>query len=372
MKWNSAKRATTASDDPTQAKGWLEWATRFIGLFALVSAMAALTLLGGCGNRAATTAQPAETQNKKASAQITVENGQMLITLDAPTQNRLGFTVATLATTVTRAQATFPAIVLPVQDLSAFRNTYLATQAQLQRARIQAGVAGKEYARLKTLSGEDQNISEKSLQGAEAAMQSEEADVRAAEQQLNLQASALRLEWGAAVTRWATEGSARFQQILDGGDALVQMTMPSERSGVAPPKSVSLELPGGRRSPASFVSTFPRVDPRIQGSSFLYLAPGGTGLTPGRNLVARLPVGSPLKGVVIPASAVVWSEGKAWVYQQVSPERFSRSPVSTDVAVDNGFFAGEGFSAGDKIVIVGAQALLSEEMLLHGQGGDEN
>jgi hypothetical protein len=89
--------------------------------------------------------------------------------------------------------------------------------------------------------------------------------------------------------------------------------------------------------------------------------------------VAHLPVGSSLKGVVIPASAIVWSEGKAWVYSQVSPERFSRTPVSTDLPVEDGFFAVQGFSAGDKIVTVGAQALLSEEMLLHSQGGgDEN
>jgi hypothetical protein len=74
---------------------------------------------------------------------------------------------------------------------------------------------------------------------------------------------------------------------------------------------------------------------------------------------------------VIPASAVIWSEGRAWVYLQVSPDRFRRSPISTDLPVEDGFFAGEGFSSGDKIVTVGAQALLSEEMLLHSQGGGD-
>ncbi len=148
------------------------------------------------------------------------------------------------------------------------------------------------------------------------------------------------------------------------------MTLPSE-SAFAPPKSISLELPGGSRTHASFVSAFRRVDPRIQGRSFLYLALGQPGLAPGLNLVARLSIGSPLRGVVIPASAVVWSEGKAWVYMQVSPDGFTRSAMATDVPVDDGFFAGGGFSSGDKIVTVGAQALLSEEMLLHGKGGGE-
>jgi hypothetical protein len=45
--------------------------------------------------------------------------------------------------------------------------------------------------------------------------------------------------------------------------------------------------------------------------------------------------------------------------------------VATDIPVEKGFFVAEGFSTGIKLVIQGAQALLSEELLLHGQGGGE-
>ncbi len=316
--------------------------------------------------------QTKQVQTKRPPAQITVENGQTYITLDAATQKRLGFTVAALSSTVTRAQAMLPAMVLSVQELATARNSYIAAQAQLQKARLQAGVAAREYARFKTLYADEQNISEKALLGSEATLHSNEADVNAAEQQLNLQAAAIRQEWGPVVAGWVTAGSAQLQRVLEGNDALVQMTMPAG-SGFAAPKAVSLELPGGLRRQASLVSAFPRVDPRIQGRSFLYRAAGQPALSPGMNLVARLPVGSSLQGVVVPVSAVVWSEGKAWVYAQVSPERFSRSPVPTDVPVENGFFAAQGFSPGDKIVTVGAQALLSEEMLLHSQsaGGED-
>jgi hypothetical protein len=326
-------------------------------------------LAGGCQNRAAKKEEAPAARSKPAAA-ITVENGQTFITLDSATQKRLGFTVATLNASVTRAQATFPAVVVSVQELATFRNGYVAAEAQLQKARIEAGVADKEYARLKSLAGPEQNVSEKSLQTAEAALQSDEADVHAAEQQLNLQASALRQEWGGVVTAWATDNSAQLQRMLNRGEALVSMTMPAGTT-FAPPRNVSLELPGGKRTEATFVSDYPKVDPRIQGRSLLYLVSGLSQLPPGLNLVAHLPVGGLLKGVVIPASAVVWSEDKAWVYAQVSDERFSRSPVPTDVPVEGGYFAGEGFAAGEKIVTVGAQALLSEEMLLHSQGGGD-
>jgi multidrug efflux system membrane fusion protein len=340
----------------------------WLGLVA--AALAALILLGGCQNRAAKKVEAPEAQSKQSPAQITVENGQTFITLDAATQKRLGFTVATLTSSVTRAQETFPAVVVSVQELATFRNTYVAAQAQLQKARIEAGVADKEYARLKALAGPEQNVSEKSLQAAEAALQLDEADVHAAEQQLNLQASALRQEWGGVVTQWATENSAQLQHMFERGQALVAMTMPAGTTFAAP-RSISLELPGGTRIAGTFVSEYPKVDPRIQGRSVLYLTSSKSELPPGLNLAAHLPVGGLLKGVVIPASAVVWSEDKAWVYAQVSPERFSRSPVPTDVPVEGGFFAGQGIAAGDKIVTVGAQALLSEEMLLHSQGGGD-
>jgi hypothetical protein len=78
-----------------------------------------------------------------------------------------------------------------------------------------------------------------------------------------------------------------------------------------------------------------------------------------------------MKGLIVPVSAVVWSEGKAWVYLQTAPDHFSRRVVHTGVPVEKGFFVTQGFTPGDRIVTQGAQALLSEELLLHGQGGGE-
>ena len=353
--------------------------SRSMRALLLAVSVAVLALGGGCRDQASagqSAGESAQAPSKTPASQITVENGQTYITLDAATQKRLGFSVAALSSTVTRAQAALPALVLSVQELATARNSYVAAQAQLQKARLQAGVAAKDYARLKTLNADDKNISDKALLAAEATLHSNEADVSASEQQLNLQAAAIRQEWGPVVAGWVTSGSAQLQRVLEGNEALVQMTLPPSfgpaGSGFAAPRTVSLELPGGAKRQASLVSPFPRLDPRIQGRSFLYRA-SGQPLSPGMNLVARLPMGNALHGVVIPASAVVWSEGKAWVYAQVSPERFSRSPIATDVPVENGFFAAQGLSPGDKIVTVGAQALLSEEMLLHSQstGGED-
>ena len=315
-----------------------------------------------------------QAEEKKGPAQISFENGQTVLTLDAPTQARLGLEFATLSQSISRAQATLPAVILSVQDLVTFRNSYVVTQAQLEKSRLEADVARKEYIRLKTLFDQNQNVSEKFLQSAEATLQTNEADVRAGEQQLKLQSSVVRQEWGDVVAEWAVAGPAELQRIFDQRELLIQMTMPPDATFEAP-KTVSLEIPGTGQTGARLVSTYPRIDPRIQGRSFLYISPARVGLTPGLNIVAQASVGNPMKGLVLPASAVVWSEGKAWVYLQTSPQGFSRRAVGTDNPVDTGFFIADGFSPGDRVVTKGAQALLSEEMLLRGQGGgdqDEN
>ena len=310
-------------------------------------------------------------QAKRGPAEASVENGQAVLTLDSPTQGRLGLEAATLTATVTRAQVTLPAVVLPVQDLATFRNGYFVAQAQLQKSKVEADVARKEYARLKTLFDQNQNVSEKSLQSAQGIVQANEADVRTGEQQLSLQESVVRQEWGNVVAKWAVEDAPELRDILDQRKLLVEMTMASDAT-FGPPKTISLEIRGATRTEATLISAFPRIDPRIQGRSFLYVVPAHLGLAPGINLLAHLSIGSPLKGLIVPASAVVWSEGKAWVYQQTASDHFARRAVATDTPVETGFFVTEGFSQGDRVVTQGAQALLSEEMLLHGQGGGES
>jgi len=342
--------------------------TSSVGVFIVTVLM--LIFLGGCRNRFDKDDEDRQAQTKKIPTQISTENGQTVLILDSPSQNRLGLEVATLAVIVTRAQATCPAGVLSVQDLAASRNSYIAMQAQVQKARVEADVARKEYARLKALFEANQNISEKSLQSAEGTLEAKDTDVRAGEQQLTLQESVARQEWGSVAAKWAVEGSPELQRILDQSEVLVQMTMPSGATyGV--PKTISLEIPGGARSEASLLSDFPRVDPRIQGRSLLYRAHAQPGLSPGVNLLAHLSVGSAMKGLIVPTAAVVWSEGKAWVYQQTAADRFARRAVPTDIPVERGFFVAEGFSPGDKLVVQGAQALLSEELLLHSRGGGE-
>ena len=206
----------------------------------------------------------------------------------------------------------------------------------------------------------DQNTSLKVLEAAQATLSSNQADADSGERELALQESLSQQRWGKVVAAWLTSGSPNLQRLLDQRDFLVQVTLPPGEASVAP-QTASLELPNGGMMRATLVSSFPRLDPRIQGTSFLYLTKSLPGLAPGTNLAAHLSVGQVMKGVVVPEAAVVWWQGKAWVYQQTSPEGFVRREVRSDTPVENGWFVSAGFLVGDKIVVGGAQMLFSEE-----------
>ncbi|MGB6067878.1 MAG: hypothetical protein WBG50_23985, partial [Desulfomonilaceae bacterium] len=141
-----------------------------------------------------------------------------------------------------------------------------------------------------------------------------------------------------------------------------QVTLPSNVMIKSPPETARVETASGAKVSAEFVSRSPRTDPRIQGQSFYYVAPAlEAGLLPGMNVTAYLAAGPKLEGMVVPSSAVVWVKGAAWVYVQKPGDRFVRQRVLVDNPVKGGFFVQKGLSPKVRIVVKGAQQLLSEE-----------
>src|SRR5262249_53248984 len=125
------------------------------------------------------------------------------------------------------------------------------------------------------------------------------------------------------------------EPVLEQREFLAQVILPPGEVA-KPPATLTLISPGNERTTARFVSPLPQVNPQIQGISFLYLVPTRAGMAVGMNLVAIVPVGSLLRGVVIPGSALVWWQGKAWAYEATSPSTFARQEVPTDTPVGGG------------------------------------
>ena len=64
---------------------------------------------------------------------------------------------------------------------------------------------------------------------------------------------------------------------------------------------------------------------------------------------------------MIPTSAVVWWEGKAWCFVEEKPNAFARREIPTNDPVNDGWFVSQGFTSGTRVVTEGTQALLSTE-----------
>jgi hypothetical protein len=260
--------------------------------------------------------------------------------------------------------------VLPPAGLNASRRSYIAAMAGLEKAEAALKVSEKEYARMKMLNDSDKNVSDRALQAAAAQLAADKAEEANARGALQSAKDAIRLEWGPVVSVWIFDYSVPLRSLLETKDVLVQVTMPAAAAIQGIPKEVRMEPPGAGLIPARFVSRATSTDPKIQGMSFIYIASGRSGsLGPGMDVTVQMPSGRSEAGFLVPHSAVVWLQGKAWVYIKKSQTGFARVEVPTSNPVNDGYIVSGIFSPGAQLVIKGTQSLLSEEATPKAAGG---
>lgn len=309
-----------------------------------------------------------------APAVASAQNAPALVTLDTTTQAREGIRVELISATSMRAELRGTAVILAAGDLAAARNSYFAAaHTNLERDQANVGVAQSQYERVKKLYEQDQNMSLKAMQDAEAAYRSSQAQLATDQQDARLELDVVRQRWGPVVTRWIESNAQELDAIFDQKDFLAQVTFPPGEIATAP-AAMSLSLPDGKFVQAKLVSALPQVNPQIQSVSFLYLVPASPELAAGMNLDTEIPVGRLLHGIVVPDSAIVWWQGAAWTYVQTSSNQFSRHAVATNLPVSGGFFLpGDALGPAPRLVTVGGSTLLSQELLVHSQSeGDSD
>ena len=201
------------------------------------------------------------------------------------------------------------------------------------------------------------------LEAAAAAVQRDQIAVDAA--QLKLVTG-----WGKAIAG-QRDLSAFIAPLAAQEAALIRLDVPLGDAPRELPAGVRIAALNSPESPvdAQFLGPAPGADPLTQGQGFLCLVKGGA-FAPAAAVTGWLVLpGKPEQGVVVPRSAIVRHEGEAFVYVQMSEGLFLRKEVELHHPTAKGWFTDEGFKPGDKLVTVGAQQLLSEE--LKGEGGEE-
>jgi hypothetical protein len=338
-----------------------------------------------------------QAQNSSSSP---VRKEETILTLNQAAQIRSGIVVAPLKPILHREELLVYGSVLNLQGLAdlrrtlidldgaivASRNRQAAAQAQTEKTKAGLDALSQQYERSKALYEENRNISARKYQEAEAAWRSAKADYQAAQAALKASQKTIgiaeearlalidsaRQQWGKVISKWLSDNTPAFESLVRQQTRLIQITLPSEVQISSGPGAVRIQTTAGSYVSAHLVSPSPRTDPRTQGMSFFYLAPARMGLLPGMSTMAYLPVGPKVKGVFVPESAVVWRQGKAWVYLQKDKTRFVRREVPNSNPVKDGFLVTKGFAATDWIAVKGAQTLLSEEFRSRVQEQEED
>jgi hypothetical protein len=300
------------------------------------------------------------------SARVTVENGWTTLTVDAATQAASGIQANALTAADTATGALVYGTVMDVQPLADLASRHASGKADLDAAQAAAETAKAELDRTQALYADVQNASLKALQAARSASIAATTKVKAAQIGLDAAATSARQSYGAVVATWIAAASPDLARLLDRREVLLRVVFPGSQGGPAP-SVLQANADGIGAFDARWISASPQADSGIQGQTYFYRA--AVSLGAGIRISARAPGAAAQAGVLIPADAIVWFGGLPWAYVQSAPDRFQRRVVDPRFPQDGDFFVTEGLKPGDRVVVRGAQLLLSEEF--RAQGGSQ-
>jgi len=311
----------------------------------LLLILAAL-LMAGCGRDAADDAAGAT----PAAPPVSADNDVPGVTADVTAQRGLGIELAEVRAASVGAQSRGTATVI---DSAAFT----VSMADLDSLRAEAAVASDNVRRIEGLYAEDGNASRQSVDAARQQSSSLRARLAGAE-------SRARLDWGEKLAHAGDAASARLRaDVASGAVTLFRAEFP-DALGVA--SQLKYQLLSSHHGPvilefldrSGAIAQFAAGDSvllglRVSGSPDAVFRPG-----------ERVSIVATSNGTVrplVPPEAAIAYQGRMWCYVARGADRFDRIGVDADESSIEGYTAGDGIKAGDRVVVHGASLLLSLE-----------
>lgn len=282
----------------------------------------------------------------------------------ATLQQSGGIKTATLPAAAQQPELVLQGQVVDLEPLLKLRQTYLAAQAQQDSAQARYQEADQNLTRTRNLHEQD-IVSTRRLQEQQAQWRNDKANLASSGYQQQALISSSQLQWGELLTGWFTQQNhPQAQQFLTNRAQLLQISLPSNARLQGGQTTIWIDEQGRRQNAvaASILASAPQVDPITQGER-IFCKLEGRKLPIGARLTAWLPHdGQGTRGVIIPETAVVWHLGQALVFIKTAEGKFEQRRLPEMIPSQNGYFANTGFTAGEDIVISGAQTLLSQEL----------
>ena len=271
---------------------------------------------------------------------------------------------------------------LGTADRIGLTNQLATAQSELSASTASVVAARAAYERTKVLNADNKNVSDRALEDAAARLAAEESRLKAATDTVRLLQQSLNSGGPTSNKALTVERGGDVVEILARPGEAVEPGTPILRVAKLDRLFARVEVPVGEHVPpmvpaarivavgyedapvlADRVALVATADPAAQGQSFVFrLRETRLGLRPGLAVTARIAVpGARRQGLVIPSAAIVRLAGKSYVYVQTAANEFVRKEVTLDQPTEDGYLSTRTVVAGERVVVQGAQLLLSEE-----------
>lgn len=289
---------------------------------------------------------------------------------------------------------------LTTAELADLRVKLASARADAVAAEVECDADRVALDRAKKLNAQDKGVSDQAVETAAAAYSAAQAHVAATQAGVEVLARVVEHgdapnlpplslvapragEW-TAVTAQPGENleagqeiarTTSFAQLL--ADVRLPVDAPNGAKVAFAPTKARVVVSGGgngmsgERFAATLVGPAPDGDP-LAATLRLRVADGKGRLRPGMAVTAFLADdAAPLAVFAVPASALLRTASRDWVYVEVGEGRFARRAVAIVRAEGDAVLLSAGVDAQAKVVTSGAMALLSEEQLAAGGGSGE-
>ncbi len=302
--------------------------------------------------------------DEEAGGRQQLVEGSLTVVLPPEVQELAGIDTIAVERIQLEAEDKAIATVMDIRPLVELRARYKNSLAQQAIAATSLRNSAVNLDNLETLNAETTNVSKRDLQIARAKWEQDKALMDAEQVQLQNIREEMLQRWGSTLTEWALKSeSTLFNRLLKQEDYLVMLSLRPEQVLTDEIAYVIVNRTGDRTSArkAYIVSVAPYSDTNLQGETY-FLRTNAEKLRIGMRLHVWLPgTGYSGEGIGIPESAIVWYAGEAWAYVQIDAETFSRRNLESKADTGSGWLVKKHFQPGERIVISGAQTLLSEE-----------
>ncbi len=232
----------------------------------------------------------------------------------------------------------------------------VTADANVVAARAEMVFTSEQAAQNRKLYTQVRNISLSKLQQSIATAASAAAALTAAKAKLAAERAAAITQWGGVMIRAIQDNAPIMSNIASGAIAVIGVSMPPGSALSQLPATATANL-AGRTYDMALIGGIPGMFGNVPGEAMLYSMPAQRNLPIGTYLNVGIATGSETKGVIVPASAIIWEDGKAIAYRVDADGSFEQVDVSTASPVNGGYFIASGLTPGDHIVTQGAELL---------------